>query len=115
MIENQLEIKASIEEAFQSYKQLMPEIAEAYDALPAEVYKDGDLSGKHKRLQALAAALVAGCRGCILYQLGLALELGASRDEVLETCAVSISLGGTMAAAQVTRVIQYLNEIGQMD
>lgn len=90
----------------------MPDIARAYDELPTEVYKDGVLSGKIKRLMALTAALVKGCRACILYQTDLALDQGANLEEIFEACAVAISLGGTMAAGETTRVVQYLHEKG---
>lgn len=60
-----------------------------------EVYKDGALSGKTKRMMAMVAALVHGCRTCILFQTDWALKLGATVEEILEACAVAISLGGT--------------------
>ncbi|BBD07734.1 carboxymuconolactone decarboxylase family protein [Desulfovibrio ferrophilus] len=110
MIESQVELKQSIANGFELYKKLMPEIAAAYDELPAETYKDGALTGKEKRLMAMVAALVGRCRACIIYQLDYAIELGATQDEILEACAVAISLGGTMAAGEVTRVMHYLDE-----
>jgi alkylhydroperoxidase/carboxymuconolactone decarboxylase family protein YurZ len=61
---------------------------------------------------ALAGALTHGCRGCILFQLQHSLDLGASVDEIVETCGVAMSLGGTMAAAETTRVVAYLQEKG---
>ncbi len=99
---------------FYLYKDLMPEIARAYDELPSEVYKNGALSGKIKRLMALCGSLVHGCAGCQLAQTDMALELGASVDEILETCAVAISLGGTMGAAETTNVVQFLKELGKI-
>lgn len=80
-----------------------------------EVYKDGALSGKIKRLMALSGALVHGCRACIIFQTEHALNLGASVEEVLEACSVAISLGGTMAAGETTRVFQYLQEKGLIE
>jgi alkylhydroperoxidase/carboxymuconolactone decarboxylase family protein YurZ len=47
-----------------------------------------------------------------LYQTDLALEQGANIEEIFEACAVAISLGGTMAAGETTRVVQYLHEKG---
>ncbi|MBU1001400.1 MAG: carboxymuconolactone decarboxylase family protein [Proteobacteria bacterium] len=115
MIESQVELKQSIADGFLRYKKLMPELAAAYDEFTAESYKDGALKAKDKRLMALVAALVAGCRACILYQLDHALELKATQEEVLEACGVAISLGGTMAAGQVTRVMQYLEETERLE
>ena len=112
MSENQTQLHQSVKDLFDTYRQLMPEVGDTYDALPAEVYKDGALSGKVKRLMALCGALVHGCRACIVFQTENALNLGASVDEVLEACSVAISLGGTMAAGETTRVVQYLQEKG---
>lgn len=112
MVESQVEIRNKIKVLFNKYREIMPDIARAYDELPTEVYKDGVLSGKIKRLMALTAALVKGCRACILYQTDLALDRGANLEEIFEACAVAISLGGTMAAGETTRVVQYLHEKG---
>ena len=114
-MENQTELLESIHQQFQSYKNLMPDVGQAYDHLPEEVYKNGDLNGKVKRLMALSIALTHGCKACILFQTKEALKLGASVDEVLETCAVAISIGGTMAAGETTRVMQFLGEKGMID
>jgi AhpD family alkylhydroperoxidase len=115
MPENQTELINSIHENFSLFRKLMPEVGETYDELPSEAYKDGELSGKVKRLMALSAALTHGCRGCILFQTERALNLGASVREILESCAVAVSLGGTMAAAETTRVVALLREKGLID
>ncbi|MGE4421037.1 MAG: carboxymuconolactone decarboxylase family protein [Pseudodesulfovibrio sp.] len=115
MTENQMELHGNIGANWKAYKEAMPEIAEAYEALPMEVYKDGEVSGKHKRLMALVGALVSGCRGCILFQTDNALNLGATVGEILETCAVAVSLGGTMGSSQTARVVEYLRERGLME
>jgi len=43
------------------------------------------------------------------------LALGATAEEILEACAVAISLGGTMGTGETTRVVQYLEEEGLLD
>jgi len=114
MMESPLELRKTHNVQFEKYKELMPEIGHAYDVLPGEVFKDGKLDAKIKRLMALTGALVHGCTACILFQTEKALDLGADVEEILESCAVAISLGGTMAAGETTRVIQYLTELGKI-
>jgi AhpD family alkylhydroperoxidase len=111
----QEKLHEKIHQMWEIYKKCMPDVAIAYDALPMEVYKDGVLSGKIKRMMALTGALVHGCRACILYQTEEALALGATAEEILEACAVAISLGGTMGAGETTRVIQFLEEKGLLE
>ena len=104
-----------INQMWELYEKCNPDIAQAYNELPMEVYKDGVLPGKFKRLMALTGALVHGCRACILYQTEEALALGTTAEEILEACAVAISLGGTMAAGETTRVVQFLEEKGLLE
>ena len=61
---------------------------------------------------AMTAATVHGCRACILYQADEAMKLGATVQEILECIGVAVSLGGTMAEGQATRLIGFLEETG---
>ena len=112
MSESQTELKQRIRDDFETFRECMPGIGRAYEAMPQEVYADGALGGRTKRLMALCVAVASGCRGCILYQTDHALEHGAGAEEILEACGVAMSMGGTMAAAEATRVVQYLREKG---
>ena len=113
--ESQVEQERQIRDDFDLYRRLLPDVGHAYEALPGEAYKNGVLSARAKRTMAVAVAVAAGCKGCILFQTARALELGATPEELLEACAVAISLGGTMAASQTTRVVRYLNERGLLE
>jgi AhpD family alkylhydroperoxidase len=115
MTESQVELRQEVKDLFNTYRKLMPDVGNTYDALPEEVYKDGALSGKIKRLMALSGALVHGCRACIVFQTDHALDQGASIEEILEACSVAISLGGTMAAGETTRVVKFLQEKGLLE
>ncbi|MFC1859804.1 carboxymuconolactone decarboxylase family protein [Thermodesulfobacteriota bacterium] len=111
----QEKLLSEMSEMWDIYKKCMPDVGHVFDELPMEVYKDGVLSGKIKRLMAVVGALVHGCKACILYQTEEALVLGATAEEILEACAVSISLGGTMGAGETTRVVQFLEEKGLLE
>lgn len=111
-MESQIKLHERIANTWDLYKKHLPGIAAAYDELPREVYRDGALPGKIKRLMALTGALVHGCRACILFQTEKTLEAGATVEEVLEACSVAISLGGTMGAGETTRVVSFLEEKG---
>ncbi len=113
-MESQIKVKEGINAAWNRYRELFPDLAEAYDALPAAVYTGGRLDGKTKRIMAVAIAVACGCRACMLFQTERALEFGADAEEILEACGVAVSLGGTMAAGEVTRVVRYLEETGHI-
>ncbi len=73
-------------------------------------YAAGALDTKTKRLMALCVGLTHGCTGCILGQTDKAVHEGATTAEVLETCAVALSMGGTLAWSQIYKVMEYLEE-----
>ena len=97
-------------------KAQMPELAHAYyGAVKDAVYRDGSIDLKTKRLMALAVAIQAGCKDCMISQASKALEQGASTAEIFETCAVAISMGGTLAWSKALVVADYLREKGVID
>lgn len=78
------------------------------------VYGDGALDSKTKRLIALCGGIIAGCKGCILGQADHAISNGATTEEILEVCSVSLSLGGTLAGSQISMLFEYLKEKGML-
>lgn len=111
----QLQLHDQISSSWNFYKKCLPDVGTAYEELPMEVYKDGVLPGKMKRLMALTGALIHGCQACIIFQTDKALKAGASAEEILEACSVAISLGGTMGAGETTRVMEFLDEKGLLE
>ena len=96
---------------YDATKMQMPELADAYyGAVKDAVYREGTISLKTKRLMSLAVAIQAGCKDCMISQTSRALELGATTEEIFETCAVAISMGGTLAWSKALVVADYLRE-----
>jgi len=91
----------------------LPEAMTAYAAFRKEVYRDGALSLKTKRLIALAAGFMAGCTRCIIGQTKDAVKAGATKAEILETVAVAVVMGGTAVSAETWRVVKALEEMGK--
>ena len=113
-MESQLELNDERMKLFDKYGQVLPALKVAEDSVRAEVYKDGALSVKVKRLMSLGIALRAGCTNCILAQTMRALEAGATKDEILETTSVEIAMSGTTGVAESLRVIKLLDELGKL-
>ena len=95
------------------FDEALPKLMPSYSAFRKEVYKDGALSQKTKRLIALAAGLQAGCTRCIQGQTRDAIAAGANKDEVLEAVAVAVVMGGTAVSAETWRVVKVLEELGK--
>ncbi|MFW6428790.1 MAG: carboxymuconolactone decarboxylase family protein [Desulfosalsimonas sp.] len=114
MSESQLELDKNRRKNLGKFLEAMPELAKKLGAQVEEAYKDGALDSKTKRLMAMALALGAGCRNCVLGQAMGALDQGASREEVLETLEVVVSMRGTTGVAESLRVIQLLDELEKL-
>jgi AhpD family alkylhydroperoxidase len=114
MAERQLELNKNRAKHLDTFAQLLPDVMGAVKGLTAEVYKNGALSCKIKRLMSLALALGAGCRNCILSQTMYALKNGATKEEILETISVAVSMRGTTGVGESLRVIQLLDELGKL-
>jgi|SoiMethySBSTD1v2_1073268.scaffolds.fasta_scaffold1479918_2 AhpD family alkylhydroperoxidase len=83
-----------------SYALVEPEIMQPYMRFYKATYERGHLDRKTKELVAIAASLVAGCKGCLEGHLKKAIKFGATRGEISETVAVTL---GVNAAAIVDR------------
>ncbi len=108
----QLEV---IRKKCRKYLDISPVSKDVYLSCYEESYKPGALDSKTKKLMALCGALVSGCAGCILGQAEMAIKEGATAQEILETCAVAVSLGGTMAWSETSLVVGLLEENGLID
>ena len=113
-MESQLEANEKRLKYLKTLKKELPDIVEHEFAKFEETYKDGALSSKVKRLMALAIALRAGCKNCILAQTIRSLDAGASKEEIMETIGVNMSMSGTTGIAESLRVIQLLDEMGRL-
>ena len=110
-MENQLEYYNETGKYRDKFDQALPAMS-AYTTFRKEVYKDGALSQKVKRLIALASGLQAGCTRCIQGQTKDSLAAGATKEEILEAVAVAVVMGGTAVSAETWRVVKVLEELG---
>ncbi len=78
-------------------KNLRPSIADTmkgFSAMAQAATADGALDKKTKELIALAIGVSTRCDGCIGFHAKALVELGAPREEVEETLAMAIYMGG---------------------
>lgn len=75
-------------------RKAMPEPAKAFGALAVSSIASGVLDSKTKELIALAIGITARCDGCLVFHARAAKKHGATREEVIETIAVALYMGG---------------------
>ncbi len=75
-----------------------PDAMKAFGAVSATATASKALDTKIKELMALAVGIAVHCDGCVAYHTKMAHQHGATREEVLETVALAVYMGGGPAA-----------------
>ncbi|HOO51250.1 MAG TPA: carboxymuconolactone decarboxylase family protein [Alphaproteobacteria bacterium] len=75
-------------------RKAVPDAMAGFSALAKGATQEGVLDKKTKELIALAIGVAARCDGCIGFHAKACLELGATREEIAETLALTIYMGG---------------------
>lgn len=71
---------------------------------------EGALSKKVKELVVMALAIARGCDACVAYHTNAALELGATREEMLEICLLSLYMCGGPAIPPTGLVLEAIEK-----
>ena len=80
-----------------------PEVMKAFSAMAKAATDAGALDSRTKELIALAIAVAIRCDGCVAFHAQAAVKHGATREEVMETMGMALSMGAgpsLMYAAQ---------------
>jgi len=80
-------------------------------ALDTRAYEAGALGAKTKELLGLVASLVLRCDDCITYHVVRSVEEGATDEELLETFAVGLVVGGSIVIPHLRRAVSRVEEL----
>jgi AhpD family alkylhydroperoxidase len=80
-------------------------------ALDSRAYVDGALPAATKELMGLVASLVLRCDDCITYHLVRCVEEGLQDEEIVETMAVGLVVGGSIVIPHLRRAVATLDEL----
>lgn len=84
----------------------------AFSSLAQAALAPMALDGKTKELLALRIAVAIRCDGCVAFHAEAAVKQGATRDEVMETMGMAITMGAgpsVMYAAQAVEAFDQFN------
>ena len=79
-------------------------------AIDQQVYSEGALPAKTKELLGLVASLVLRCDDCILYHVMRCEEEGVTSEELEETLAIGMAVGGSITIPHLRRAIKAWDE-----
>ncbi|GIX34123.1 MAG: alkyl hydroperoxide reductase AhpD [Lysobacterales bacterium] len=87
------------------------QVIRRFFALDGQAYREGALPVKFKELLGLVASLVLRCDDCVRYHLLRSREAGASRDELFETFAIGLVVGGSIVIPHLRRAVDFLDRL----
>ena len=88
-----------------------PDTLQAFHQLSQAATKDGALSTKTKELMALAIGVAKQCQGCIGFHTQKLINLGMTKEELLETLGMAVYMGGGPALMYAAEAIQAYEEL----
>ncbi|MBB3700279.1 carboxymuconolactone decarboxylase family protein [Flammeovirga yaeyamensis] len=80
-------------------------------SLDTITYNDGALDAKTKEMIGLTTSLVLRCDDCVKYHLEKCVELGYTKEQIVEGMAVGNVVGGTIVIPHLRRAVEYLEAL----
>jgi AhpD family alkylhydroperoxidase len=99
-----------IERSLDKIRAFSPNLVKAWNRFDDVTEGGGALNPKHKELTSIALSIVEKCEWCIALHVKRALELGASKQEVIEAAWVAVMMDGGPALMSAQRVVEALEE-----
>ncbi|MEO7464539.1 MAG: carboxymuconolactone decarboxylase family protein [Nitrosospira sp.] len=104
------DITAEINRGILELRKSAPDVMAGFTAMARGALKPGTLSEVHKELIALAIGVAGHCDGCIGFHAKSLVRLGAKREEVVETLAVAVYMGGGPSLMYAAEAIHAFDE-----
>lgn len=109
------ELLIEFDKYLEKMKKDMSEITKAYTELMKAMYKEGTLKPKEKELISLGISIFARCESCIALHVKRALNVGATKEEIISVCAVAISMGGGPALVYIPAVLKSIEKFSKRE
>jgi AhpD family alkylhydroperoxidase len=100
------EVHETVQEAMKDY----PEQAGAFMKFLNKASEKGSLDVKTKELISIALSVSCKCEWCIAFHVKNALEAGATKEEIMESCFVAVVMCGGPGLMYMKPVMDALKE-----
>lgn len=92
-------------------KAMAPEAAKGFGALHMAVMKEGALSVREKELIAVGIGMALRCEACLYAHVQKAMQVGATRAQVLETAGVAVMMQGGPGYTYLPKLTEALDAL----
>ncbi|QSZ67577.1 carboxymuconolactone decarboxylase family protein [Methanofollis aquaemaris] len=87
-----------------------PEVWDTFLPMVRSISKAGAIPAKYKEIMMIALAVADHCPFCIAMHVKIAINAGATRQEIMEGALTAVPMGGGPAMAYMRYVIDACNE-----
>jgi AhpD family alkylhydroperoxidase len=109
------QIAADVMDGVGLIRRAAPDTMRAFGGLSGAATAANALDTKTKELMALAIGIAVHCDRCVAFHTKMAHQHGASRDEVAETVALAIYMGGGPAAVYGADALRAYDDFDKSD
>lgn len=92
-------------------KEHVPDTVNGFSAMFVKIMQDGAVSLKTKELTAVAIGVARECPPCIRLHVQKCLDLGLTKQEILEAASVAVMMGGGPAWTHLPIVIETIDAL----
>ena len=99
-------ITSDVNKGLMKLRTAVPEAMKGFGQLSQAAMAEGTLSALYKELTALAIGVASRCDACIGFHVKALIKLGVTREQLMETLAICVYMGGgptLMYAAEAVR------------
>ncbi len=93
-MENTKELLQEISHNIGKLQEAAPELTKSFMDFFEKTEKEGALSKKTKELISVALAIAKQCKWCIAFHIKNALDAGATKEELIESCFTAVLMSG---------------------
>ncbi len=111
MAENIREYLLNFKKSTAKLKEQAPNAINGFGAMYMKIMQDGPVPAKMKELIAVAISVTVQCDPCIKLHVQKSLELGATRQEILDAASVAVMMGGGPAWTHLPVVLETVDAL----
>ena len=104
------DVLAEVNDSLKVLGKQYPELMKAFGSFMGAVEKEGALPHKTKELISIALSVVKECKWCIAFHVKNALDAGATKEEIMESCFVAALMGGGPALMHIQLVVKAIED-----
>ena len=113
MTKNHIELANDVSTGVRLLREALPEPMKAFGGLASAATAANALDTKTKELMAVAIGIAIQCDGCVAIHTKLARKHGASREELAETIAMAIYMGGGPASVYGAEALRAYDQFAE--